>query len=141
MPHLSVLMIRAALLYLAGGFFFGGLMLFNKGIPFEGMIWRLLPVHVEMLIFGWMLQLAMGVAFWIVPRFSTEPRYGRVWLVKIAFVLLNVGVWLSAFSQWDMSMSAAPLTLLIGRVSMLLSGICFIVHIAPRIKPLSFSTT
>lgn len=135
MPRLSVLMIRAALLYLGVGFLFGGLLLFNKGIPFEGGIWRLLPVHVELLLFGWMLQLIMGVAFWIAPRFSTAPRYGRVILAKLAFVLLNLGTCLSAAGQWS---GSAPLQL-IGRVVLLSAGVAFLLNLFPRIKPLSAS--
>lgn len=135
MPRLSVLMIRAALLYLGVGFLFGGLLLFNKGVPFAGSIWRLLPVHVELLIFGWMMQLIMGVAFWIAPRFSVEPRYGRVVLARLAFVLLNAGTWLSAASQWSGSASFH----LIGRMALLGAGIAFVFHLFPRIKPLSVS--
>lgn len=135
MPRLSVLMIRAALLHLGIGFLFGGLLLFNKGLPFAGFLWRLLPIHIELLLFGWMLQLTMGVAFWIVPRFSTPSRYGRVWLVVLAFVLLNVGVWITVAGQWGGSLNL----LLIGGVCILLSGGCFVLHIVPRIKPLSVS--
>jgi len=39
MPRLSVYLIRTALLYLAAGFTFGGLMLFNKGLPFAPALW------------------------------------------------------------------------------------------------------
>lgn len=133
MPRLSVLMIRAALLYLGVGFLFGGLLLFNKGIPFAPILWRLLPVHIDLLIFGWMMQLALGVAFWIVPRFSTAPRYGRVWLAALACALLNAGTLLSVAGQW----SGSHLLQLGGRVSLLLAGISFVLHILPRIKPLS----
>lgn len=133
MPRLSVLMIRVALLYLGVGFLFGGLLLFNKGIPLEGSIWRLLPVHVELLVFGWMFQFVMGVAFWIAPRFSTEPRYGHVILAQFAFVLLNIGTCLCAASQWS---GSAPLHLL-GRIALLSAGIAFLSHLFPRVKPLS----
>lgn len=134
MPRLSVLMIRVALLYLGIGFLFGGLLLANKGIPFEGMIWRLLPIHVEILFFGWMLQFAMGVAFWIVPRFAQAPRYGRVALANAAFVLLNVGVPLSAAGMWA---SSLPMQLG-GHITLLVAAGCFLVYIVPRIKPGSY---
>jgi hypothetical protein len=126
-------MIRAALLHLGVGFLFGGLLLWNKGLPFDGAVWRLLPVHVEMLFFGWMLQLAMGVAFWIAPRFSVAPRYGRVRLAYAAFVLTNAGVVVGSAGQWF----AQSVWQLGGRVLLLTAASCFIVHIAPRIKPLS----
>ncbi|MBE2272256.1 MAG: hypothetical protein IAE80_28735 [Anaerolinea sp.] len=136
MPRLSVLMIRAALLYLGVGFLFGGLLLFNKGVPFAGSIWRLLPVHVELLIFGWMMQLIMGVAFWIAPRFSKTPRYGRVFLAELACVLLNLGTLLNAAGQWG---GTLPLQLM-GRVALLCAGFVFLFHLFPRIKPLSISS-
>jgi hypothetical protein len=137
MPRLSVWMIRAALLYLGIGFLFGGLLLINKGLPFAPLIWRLLPVHVELLLFGWMMQLAMGVAFWIAPRFSSEPRYGRVRLAVFAAVLLNTGIWISATGQWG----GTPTLHLTGRLLVLLAGGCFIMHLLPRIKPLSTAST
>ena len=68
MPRLSVWIIRTALLYLGIGFTFGALMLFNKGVPFDPMLWRLLRPHIEFVLLGWTMQLAMGVAFWIMPR-------------------------------------------------------------------------
>ena len=40
----------------------------------------------EVVLFGWTLQLAMGIAFWILPRFSHEPRYGNQafgWLLPL----------------------------------------------------------
>ena len=92
MPRLTVWMVRAALLHLGAGFTFGALMLLNKGAPVSGEIWRLLWPHVELVLLGWTLQLGMGVAFWIMPRFSGERRYGRVWLGWAAFGLLNAGV-------------------------------------------------
>ncbi|MBE2271652.1 MAG: hypothetical protein IAE80_25690, partial [Anaerolinea sp.] len=71
----------------------------------------------------------------IAPRFSVEPRYGRVVLARLAFVLLNAGTWLSAASQWSGSASFH----LIGRMALLGAGIAFVFHLFPRIKPLSVS--
>jgi hypothetical protein len=133
MPRLSVWMIRAALTHLGIGFLFGGLMLANKGVPFEPRLWRLLPVHIDLLLIGWLLQLAMGVAFWIAPRFSDRPRYGRAWLVGAAFILLNSGVLLSAGGDW----SGTPGATLVGWGCILTAGLCFVIHLVPRIKPLA----
>lgn len=132
MPRLSVWMIRTALIYLGVGFFFGGLMLFNKGIPFDALVWRLLPVHIEILLFGWMLQLAMGTAFWITPRFSSPSRYGRVHLAEAAYVLLNAALLMGIIGQWSSNQMLAAS----GRVGILLAGLCFALYIVPRIKPL-----
>src|SRR3989304_5975518 len=92
MPRLSTWMIRASLLYLFTGFTFGALLLFHKGIPISARLWSLLPAHIDFLLSGWIVQLVMGMAFWILPRFSREPRRGNVRLAWLAFGLLNAGV-------------------------------------------------
>lgn len=99
MPTLSRYFIRTALVYLALGFTFGGLMLANKGVPLHPWLWRLLQAHMEFLLVGWTLQLAMGVAFWILPRWWQGPSRGNEWGATIAFVLLNVGVLLVAVGE------------------------------------------
>ena len=71
-------MVRAALLHLGMGFTFGALMLFDKAVSFYPEVWRLWSIHVEVTLVGWIVQLAMGVAFWIMPRFARLPnKYGR----------------------------------------------------------------
>ena len=47
---------------------------------------------IEFLLFGWTLQLIMGTAFWILPRFAQEPKRGNETFVGVAFGLLNVGL-------------------------------------------------
>ena len=92
MTRLSVWTVRAAFLYLGVGILLGALMLTQKGLPFDPAMLRLLPLHIELVLFGWTLQVAMGIAFWILPRFSQEPRYGNQAFGWLAFVLLNLGV-------------------------------------------------
>lgn len=92
MPRLSVWFVRVSLIHLFLGLTFGGLILANKGLPFAPWTWTLLPAHMEFLLLGWMVQLAMGVAFWILPRFRSGPPRGNVNLVWSAFVLLNAGI-------------------------------------------------
>ena len=92
MPRLSYLFIRASLVYLVLGFTFGSLILAQKGVPFAPFIWALLPIHIEFLILGWLTQLALGVAFWILPRLtSNTPRGDERWSWA-AFALVNLGI-------------------------------------------------
>lgn len=135
MPRLTVWMVRTSLLHLGIGFTAGMLMLFNKGILIDPFIWRLLPVHIEMLLLGWTMQLAMGVAFWILPRFSTIPRYGNERLAWAAYVLLNSGVIVFIIG----ALTNETLFSLLGRMLTLAAVICFVVMIFPRIKALSFT--
>jgi hypothetical protein len=68
-------------------------MLVNKGMPFTSWVWRLLPVHIDILLFGFVIQLAMGIAYWILPRYRGGSR-GKETVVWSAIVLLNLGIWL-----------------------------------------------
>jgi cbb3-type cytochrome oxidase subunit 1 len=130
MPRLSRWFIRFALIYLAWGITFGSLILAHKGWPLHPLLWRLLPVHIEFLLFGWTVQLAMGVAFWIFPRFWRSRGDERIaWL---AFSLLNVGVWLAALS---LLLGASPYFTFAGRLAEAGAAIAFAVHAWPRIKP------
>jgi hypothetical protein len=97
MPRLSRLFVRAALLYLALGFTFGALLLAHKGVPLHPALWSLLPAHIEFVLVGWMVQLALGVAFWILPRFAREPKRGDERPAWAAFMLLNLGIWAVSF--------------------------------------------
>ncbi len=92
MPRLSVWMIRAALVHLATGFAIGALLLTHRGAPLHHAVPLLRPAHAELLLLGWTMQLAMGVAFWILPRFRTGPERGDERPALLAFLLLNLGV-------------------------------------------------
>lgn len=94
MPRLSRWMIRTAFLYLISGITIGGLLLTHKGTPFLPGIWNWLPLHIEFLLLGWVVQLVLGMAFWILPRYWTKPRRPRTFLAWGAFGLLNGGIWL-----------------------------------------------
>ena len=85
-------MIRAALLHMGIGFTFGALILWHKGLDGLSWAWGLLAPHVTLVVFGWTMQLVMGIAFWILPRHSQEPRYGAQVLGWWSWGFLNVGV-------------------------------------------------
>lgn len=130
MPRLSVWFVRAALIYLTLGFTFGGLMLANKGVPIHPLIWRLLPSHIEFLLFGWTIQLAFGVAFWILPRWRTQR--GNVRPAWAAFLLLNGGIWLVVAGSW---FNWPAWTLVSGRLLETAAVAAFAWHAWPRVKP------
>ena len=132
MPALSILIIRTALVYLLAGFTLGGLLLANKAIPIHPKVWQLLPVHIEMLLFGWMLQLVIGVAFWMLPRFSMQPQRGNETPVWTSFILLNGGILLMAIESF---LPAMALLGIAGRVMELLAVVLFAAHAWPRMRP------
>ena len=134
MPRLSRIALRFALVYLALGFTFGGLMLFNKGVPLAPWLWRLLPAHMEFLLLGWMAQLALGVGYWILPRFSRGPARGHAASAWLAFGLLNLGVWLAGIGPL---LGAPAIIPLLGRLAEAGATVAFAAHAWPRVKPLA----
>jgi hypothetical protein len=133
MPRLSVWFIRTALLHFLLGFTFGMLLLMNKGVLISPLLWRLLPLHIEMLFVGWTIQLAMGVAFWILPRLIFGPPRGNERLLWIVYALLNSGVLLAGLGQilnWPTSIVLA------GRVCEALAVFGFVSQAWLRVKAL-----
>jgi len=129
MPQLSVWFIRASLVYLLLGLLFGALLLAQKGIPYYTPVWYLFPLHMEFLLVGWLIQLAMGVAFWVIPRFSSGSSRGPVGLVWISFALLNAGILIGILQYWF------PDVVLIGRIAEVAAGVLFIIGSWRRVKP------
>jgi hypothetical protein len=132
MPGLSVWFVRCSFIYLFLGFTLGGLILANKGFPFAPWIWSLLPAHMEFLLLGWMVQLTMGVTFWILPRFRSGPPRGNIDLVWSAFVILNTGIVMVAVQPF-FSMTWLTQT---GRILETISVLLFALASWQRVKPL-----
>ncbi len=131
MPRLSVWFIRASLVYFLAGITLGALMLAEKGVAFDPAVMLALPVHIEFLLVGWLIQLAIGVAFWILPRFGAGSPRGNERLVWAAFVLVNLGILLAACQLW------LPPTLLAGRMAEVAGIVLFILGSWRRVKPMA----
>lgn len=131
MSRLSCWFIRASLLYLALGFTFGGLMLVYKAMPLHSMLWRLFPAHAEFLLIGWTVQLAMGVGFWILPRFAGGTSRGNVAAAWWAFGLVNIGAFLSGLGP---VLGAPGLIPFSGRLAEAGAAVAFAIHAWQRVK-------
>lgn len=140
MPRLSCWFIRAALLHLAVGVLLGGLILAGKGLPIQfAWAWLLLPAHIQMLIGGWLIQLTLGMAYWILPRLSaTGDRGGTAW-AWISFGALNSGVGgAAALLIARMFWQAAWLDALLVLAALLqaIALVAFARHAWPRVQPI-----
>ncbi len=101
MPAISRCLIFLSLLYFFAGTVMGALMLTHKAVFLANSIWALFPVHIEFMIFGWIIQFTLGVAFWILPRFMGENPRGKAIYGVLMVLLLNAGILLIAASQTD----------------------------------------
>jgi len=84
--------IRLALLHLAVAFAAGGWLLAARGVPALAPPTWLRPAHLELALLGWTLQLAIGVAYHILPRHATGAERGSARVAAVAVALLNLGV-------------------------------------------------
>jgi hypothetical protein len=92
MPLISRVMIRLAFLYLFVGVLIGSLMMIQKVMPFWEFIWILRPIHIEMLIMGWIIQFKLGTAYWMLPRLLGAPKRGPELPGWIMVFALNLGI-------------------------------------------------
>lgn len=92
MPAASRWMIRLSLLYLVTGIMLGALLLVNKAYPLHPAVWMVLPAHIELTIFGWIIQLTLGTAYWMLPRFLEGPSRGNRALVVGMVTSWNMGI-------------------------------------------------
>ncbi|MFZ1396524.1 MAG: hypothetical protein WAS33_06495 [Candidatus Promineifilaceae bacterium] len=130
MPRLSQWIIRTAFIYLLLGFTFGALLLAHKGVPLHPALWSWLPAHIEFLLMGWIVQLTMGVAFWILPRHWKKLHRPKEIYAQIAFFLLNIGIWLVVSGT---TFRAGRWVLLAGRVVEVSAIVFFALHAWKRI--------
>lgn len=92
MPTPSRWMIRLSLLYLLAGILMGAVMLVHKAYFLHPAVWMLLAVHIEAMIFGWIIQLTLGTAYWMLPRFLEGPKRGNPLLAYMMVAVLNLGI-------------------------------------------------
>jgi len=130
MPRLSCWFICASLIYLAVGFTLGALLLANKGVPLYPVFWSLLPAHMEFLLMGWVVQLALGMAFWILPRFPQGAPRGNEQLIWLAFILINLGIWIVAVQ----AVVILPWLILSGRIIEIGGVLSFVIGSWRRVK-------
>lgn len=113
MPTVSRWMIKAALIYFGIGITAGAYMLLNKGWSMDPGAWLLLPYHIEIMVFGWILQFVMGVVYWMMPRFVEGPPRGPGWQSWLMAGMLNAGIVLNLINY---ALGAIPLITLFGRL-------------------------
>ena len=129
MPRVSIWMVRSALVALVLGFSIGAIMLIGKGTGAFGGMSAGIPIHVELVVLGWMVQLAMGVALWILPRFGARgPARGETWSWA-AWALWNSGIVFVIVGA-----AGAPGVRLIGRLIELGAAIAFGAAVWSRVR-------
>lgn len=134
MPTLSRYFVRSSLLCLGLGFTLGGLILTAKAGFITPDVWGWLPAHIILLLFGWLIQLALGVSYWILPRHDGGDR-GRPRWAWGSFLACQLGLLLVTLSLLGTWIAPAGQLLAPGIILLALGVIAFGVHAMPRIRP------
>jgi cbb3-type cytochrome oxidase subunit 1 len=100
----------------------GALMLSSPILGLAPAVLKLRPLHAEILLIGWMAQLAFGVAYWILPRLPGNRPRGRERVAWLSLALLNAGVLAVGLGQ---ILNAPTSVLVVGRVAEALAVFAF----------------
>lgn len=133
MPRLSQYFVRSALLCLALSLTVGGFILAAKGGAVTPIVWEWLPAHIALALNGWLIQLALGVAYWIFPRILGANR-GRPQWAWASFSVFQVGTVLVIISLLQPWWAAAYQLLAVGVILHAISIGLFAVHAFPRVR-------
>jgi hypothetical protein len=152
MPATARAYVKASILYLGIGAILGALLLVHRWIPLGTWVLPLKVSHVQFLIVGWLTQLILGVAWWLLPPLkiglqSGEPRSGRRGqaqrgsepLFWATFAFLNLGILLRGILEplcvWT---GIATFQILAGLSGLfLLAGaIAFVLNVWGRVRAL-----
>jgi hypothetical protein len=95
MPPIARNFVKAAFLYFLAAFLLGALMMLDRWLNLSRWLKVVYLSQLHLLVVGWITQLAIGVAYWIFPRFLKEqdsrPR-GSDALAWAVLICLNAGL-------------------------------------------------
>lgn len=95
MPPIARSYVKAAFVYFVTAFVLGALMMLDRWLSFSRWLKVVYLSQLHLLMVGWISQLAIGVAYWIFPRFLKEqdarPR-GSDSLSWAVLISLNAGL-------------------------------------------------
>jgi hypothetical protein len=102
MPPLARTFVRASFVYLLAALVLGALMMLDRWLSFSRWLKAVYLSQLHLLVVGWITQLAIGVAYWIFPRFLKEQnprRRGSDTLTIAVLICLNAGLLLRFFAE------------------------------------------
>ena len=111
MPPIARTFVKASFLYFLAAFLLGALMMLDRWLGFSRWLGAIYMSQLHLLLVGWITQLAIGVAYWIFPRFLKEqdprPR-GSGTLAWLVLISLNAGLLLRFAAEPFYLMDAQP---------------------------------
>ncbi len=91
MPRLSVWMLRTSLIALLAGSALGAWLLATEPGYAAGRA-GMREMHLTLLLFGWLVQFVLGVAYWMLPRYPVAPERGPIWVAWAGYAAFLAGL-------------------------------------------------
>jgi cbb3-type cytochrome oxidase subunit 1 len=137
MPPITRLFIKTSLLYLVAALGAGLLLALRPLAPLPGFVAGLTPVYFHLFMVGWVMQIIVGVAYWMFPKWSKLRPRGYDSLAMSTFWLLNSGLLLRVVAepaQLVSPWSGWGWLIVLAATLQWLAGLTFVVNTWPRIK-------
>lgn len=152
MPLTSRASVKASFLYLALGAVVGAILLINRWVPLGPAVSALRATHVQFLILGWLTQLIVGVAWWLLPPLPIglqkdaplpirrgQAQRGSERLFWTALTSLNAGILLRALSEplssWT-DIDAFSILTIVSGLFLLAAAVLFVTSLWSRVREL-----
>lgn len=135
MPFIPRLFIRSAFAWFAVGFIWAAVITLIKVADRAELRHAFITAHAHILLVGFLMNIVMGVAFWMFPR-PPDRRMNEP-LAALAYGLLNVGLLLRISVEWAHAEYGDQIFgAILGASGVLqaLGGILFAAVIWPRIR-------
>jgi peptidoglycan biosynthesis protein MviN/MurJ (putative lipid II flippase) len=135
MPLIVRWYLRTALVMFVLALGMGVLQNLSGALPFLAP--NLTPVYFHLLMVGWVTQFILGVAAWMLPKYSQEKPRGLESLYWAAYILLNAGLVVRAFAEplnELNSQSGWGWLLVVSAFLQWLAGLLFVINSWRRVK-------
>ncbi len=138
MPTLTRWFLKAGLLYFLGALLLAVLLSLERAVPGLYFVENGWPVFYHFFFVGWITQIIFGVSYWMFPPLNRESPRGNLRYGWAAFVLLNGGLLLRAFSEPFIRSNPNPIfqwMLVASGIFQFLAGLSYVALIWRRVKP------
>ncbi|MEK6590772.1 MAG: cbb3-type cytochrome c oxidase subunit I [Nitrospinota bacterium] len=129
--------VKTSLFFFLTGLMVGMWILIDQFIGERGTPAILISVHTHLILFGFVIMLIMGIAYWMFPRPAREDTRYSPSLAEINYWLITIGTSVRTAGELGLSFtySLTSWLVLIGGASLqILAGIIFAWNIWSRIR-------
>ena len=137
MPLLTRLFIKSGLVYFVVALSMATLGLAQPLFNLPSWLLSFRPVYLHLFMVGWVLQLIIGIVFWMFPKQSREKPRGSERLSWMVFWTLNLGLILRAITEplvTSFPQTNVGWVLVVSALLQLVAGLGFIANTWGRVK-------